>query len=479
MSTDSKSNPLAPPIPSRSLLWKHEDWMATWIGVLFLIIIAATTTVSMKMNQKSGQEEPKGTSLLTPWLKTAGDWSSSPLDSLRTGKVNSKGGSILPGLGVTGLLLLIPLAVGAGLMTGNVWKFIPAFLLIWLLAFFSFVLSKQEIINQYNLEYVIWGLAVGMIISNTIGVPKILEPAILGEFYIKTGLVLLGSEILFGKLLTLGQAGIFISWLVTPVVLISTFLFGQKVLKMQSKSLNMVISADMSVCGVSAAIATGAACKAKKEEISCAIGLSLAFTAIMMIVQPKVAQMFNMDEMVAGAWIGGTIDSTGAVAAAGTMISEKAGDVAVVIKMIQNILIGMVAFGVAIYWTTCVEKSEPNADGSPASRPGISEIWRRFPKFILGFIGASLIFSIIAQASAENAAWVNGCIDAEKSIRTWLFCLAFVCMGLEMNFRTFAPYFVGGKPLQLYVVGQSLNLLLSFLMSYLMFGIIYKDQVNL
>ena len=453
--------------------------MAIWIGLLILLIIAATTSVGMKLNQKTGQEELVGTSLLTPWLKTAGDWSSTPLDALRSGKVNSKGDSILPGLGVTGLLLLVLLTLGAGLMAGNVPRFIPAFIIIWLLAFLSFVLSKQEIINQYNLEYVIWGLAVGMIISNTSGVPKFLRPAMLGEFYIKTGLVLLGSEILFGQLLKLGQAGIFISWLVTPVVLISTYIFGQKILKIESKSLNMVICADMSVCGVSAAIATGAACKAKKEEISCAIGLSLAFTAIMMIVQPKVAVMLNMDEMVAGAWIGGTIDSTGAVAAAGTMIGKKAGDVAVVIKMIQNILIGAVAFCVAIYWTTCVEPSEASADGSRSSRPGISEIWRRFPKFILGFISASLIFSIISQSSAENAAWVNGCIAAEKSIRTWLFCLAFVCMGLEMNFRAFAPYFVGGKPLKLYVVGQSLNLLLTFLMSYLMFGIIYKDQVSL
>src|SRR5690606_623934 len=135
--------------------------------------------------------------------------------------------------------------------------------------------AGQSLIKACNLEYALWALLAGLIICNTVGTPAFLKPAIATEFYIKTGLVLLGAEVLLHRLLALGVPGLFVAWVVTPVVLITTYIFGQKVLKMESPSLNMVISADMSVCGVSAAIATAAACKAKKEELSLAIGLSL------------------------------------------------------------------------------------------------------------------------------------------------------------------------------------------------------------
>ncbi len=127
---------------------------------------------------------------------------------------------------------------------------------------------------------------------------------------------------------------------------------------MESKSLNIVISADMSVCGVSAAIATAAASRAKKEELSLAIGLSMGFTILMIVVMPGFIKATGMNEVVAGAWIGGTVDSTGAVAAAGTAVSPLAAEVAATVKMIQNILIGFVALGVAMYWSAFVEPSE-------------------------------------------------------------------------------------------------------------------------
>ena len=197
---------------------------------------------------------------------------------------------------------------------------------------------------------VAWAILFGLLISNTIGTPNWVKPAVQTEYFIKTGLVLLGAEILFGKILSIGVPGIFVAWVVTPTVLISTFIFGQKVLKMESKTLNMTVSADMSVCGVSAAIATAAACRAKKEELTLAVGLSLVFTSIMMIVMPAIIKATGMDHVLGGAWMGGTIDATGAVAAAGAFLSERALYVAATIKMIQNVLIGVIAFGVAVYW---------------------------------------------------------------------------------------------------------------------------------
>lgn len=167
---------------------------------------------------------------------------------------------------------------------------------------------------------------------------------------IKTGLILLRAEVLFGKILAIGLPGIFVVWGVTPIVLICTYIFGQMVLKIPSKTLNIVISADMSVCGTSAAITTAASCRAKKEELTLSIGLSLVFTAIMMIAMPAFIKAMGMPEVLGGAWMGGTIDSTGAVAAAGAFLGEKALYVAATIKMIENIMIGATAFGVALYW---------------------------------------------------------------------------------------------------------------------------------
>ena len=105
----------------------------------------------------------------------------------------------------------------------------------------------------------------------------------------------------------------------------------------------------------------------------------------------------GMDETLAGAWLGGTIDSTGAVAAAGAAVGDRAMEVAATVKMIQNILIGVVAFFVALYWVTYVERDPL------APRPGLGEIWRRFPKFILGFVAASLVFSAISTVVTSTA----------------------------------------------------------------------------
>ncbi|MCP4511416.1 MAG: putative sulfate exporter family transporter, partial [Fuerstiella sp.] len=191
-------------------------------------------------------------------------------------------------------------------------KFLKAFPVVFLLATLAYVMAAQSVVKAYNLEYALWALMVGLIISNTVRTPEFLKPAVVTEFYIKTGLVLLGAEVLMTRLLALGAPGVMVAWVVTPVVLISTYIFGQKVLKMESRSLNMVISADMSVCGVSAAIATASACKAKKEELSLAIGMSLSFTVMMMIVLPAIIKAVGMGEILGGAWLGGTIDSTGA-----------------------------------------------------------------------------------------------------------------------------------------------------------------------
>ena len=368
---------------------------------------------------------------------------------------------------LAGLLILVMLlfAVGARFMGLDVVKFASGFCFVFLLAVAAWIVGSQATLASWGFGGLIWAILGGMLISNTVGVPEFVRPALQTEYFIKTGLVLLGAEILFSKILAIGQPGIFLTWLVTPVVLVLTYIFGQRVLKIESKTLNIVVSADMSVCGVSAAIATAAACKAKKEELTIAVGMSMLFTSVMMIALPSFIVAVGMHPVLGGAWIGGTVDSTGAVVAAGAFLGQTGMFVAATIKMIQNVMIGVIAFGVAVYWCSRV-------DCIPGQKVSKMEIWYRFPKFVLGFIAASVVFSAIlaAMGGAGDVMIDQGVIRGFSAlVRDWFFILAFASIGLSSDFRALAHQFKGGKPAILYVCGQILNLTLTLTVAYILF----------
>ncbi len=376
-----------------------------------------------------------------------------------------------------GMLLLTML--GVGVMGQPVGRYALGFVTVAALAVLSFTIASQVSVKSYGLSYAAWALGMGLFISNVVGTPAWLKPAIKCEMYIKTGLVLLGAEILFGKILSIGVPGLLVAWVVTPVVIVFMWLFGTRVLKMVSKPLVMIIAAATSVCGVSAAIAVAAASRAKKEELTLAVGMTLIFTVLMMVFMPMLIHAMGMSPVLGGAWMGGTIDSTGAVVAAGAFLGPQAETVAAVVKMIQNVLIGVVGFAVALFWITSVERVEG------AARPGLGQIWVRFPKFIVGFVAASLLFSFVlsplfgAAFDGEGLKLVErGVIKAVTNpLRGWFFCLAFVSIGLESNFKELAKQMEGGKPMLLYVVGQSFNLVLTLLMAWLAFEILFPGVV--
>jgi uncharacterized membrane protein YadS len=442
-------------------LYLTEDWWAVWIGLLLLALCAvAVWLVPFPADPAAAP--------FWSWPAKPGSWSDHPREALTV-----KGLSVLPGTGLVFLLGLVAFGWGRRIMGGRLATFVPGYCAVFLLALFAFVLAGQTVIKYYNLEYALWALLVGLLISHTSGTPAWLRSAACTEFYIKTGLVLMGAEIVFGRLLALGVPGICVAWVVTPIVLVVTFWFGQRILRIESPTLNIVLSADMSVCGVSAAIATSAACRAKRSELSLVIGMSLSFTVVMMILMPMAVRWMGLSNVLGGAWMGGTIDSTGAVAAAGAMLGDDAFQVAAAVKMIQNILIGVVAFLVAVYWVTWVER------GQSERRPSAWEIWRRFPKFILGFVAASVVFSLLASGPAGGQRIVDDVTEyGSSALRNWFFCLAFVSIGLETNFRELAANLKGGKPLWLYVIGQSFNLCLTLLMAWLMFEVVFPHAAD-
>lgn len=421
-----------------SELYKKEDWLACWLG--FIIIAIACVAV------------------LTEWF----DFSALKFSTWYTwedkGTFAESMGAQLNGAFWTKLLrtflvLGILFTIGVRLMGESVKKFIGAFIGLFVISLIVRWVSAEFTLNRY-LEWAFWALLIGLIISNTFGTPEWLKPAVKTEFYIKTGLVIMGFSVLFSNIAKFGLYGLGIAWIVTPIVIIFMWWLGTKIFKIDNKPLVITVASATSVCGTSAAIATGAAAKAKKEDLSAAISVSIIFTILMMVFEPMIIKWTGMSQIMGGSLIGGTVDSTGAVVVAGTALGEEAQKAAVLVKSIQNILIGFIAFFVAIFFATKVDK-----EGT--EKVGASEIWVRFPKFILGFFAASLIASFVIQPAfgAEKVGAINKVLDQFKN---WAFVLAFTSIGLDTNFKAIAKQMQGGKVLWLYIIGQLFNIALTF-----------------
>ncbi|MCF0200373.1 MAG: putative sulfate exporter family transporter [Bacteroidales bacterium] len=428
-----------------SELYKKEDWLACWIG--FAVIAIACVAVLTKWFDFSALKF--GTWYI--WESDKGTFAESMGTQLN--------GAFWAKLLRTFLVLGVLFTLGAKLMGESVRKYIPAFIGLFVISLIVRWVSAEYTLNRY-LEWAFWALLIGLLISNTIGTPNWLKPAVKTEFYIKTGLVIMGFSVLFSNIAKFGLYGLGIAWIVTPIVIIFMYWLGTKVFKMDNKPLVITLASATSVCGTSAAIATGAAAKAKKEDLSLAISVSIIFTILMMVFEPMIIRACGMSELMGGALIGGTVDSTGAVVVAGTALGETAQKAAVLVKSIQNILIGFIAFFVAVFFTTKV-------DNSGAEKVGASEIWVRFPKFIIGFFVASLVASFIIQPAygGETVGAINKVLDQFKN---WAFVLAFTSIGLDTNFRTIIKQMQGGKVLWLYIVGQLFNIALTFFAVWLL-----------
>jgi uncharacterized integral membrane protein (TIGR00698 family) len=429
-------------VPERKSGWSNllyqEDWWAVWLGFIVIAAVVAGWLVKPVLPGRWG-------------LEGKGILSSIPPE-------------ILTGLLVTGLVSLAVFTLST-FFTGrkDVSKFVLAFPLVFILAIGAELLGGYSPLRHYGINNVIWALVLGLLISNTAKTPDAIKAAIRTELYIKTGLVLLGASILFDRMLALGALGLGVAWLVTPIVLVFMYWFSQKYLKMQDqRGLAIAVASATSVCGVSAAIAAGTAAKAKKEEISLAISVTLIFTIIMMVAMPAVIRVAGINDAVGGAWLGGTIDATGAVVASASMLGERAVEIASVIKMIQNILIGIIAFAVAVI---CVSVDEKGVATAKKAKVRPVEVWNRLPKFIIGFVLASVVFSLVLPEAVVSSA--SGAING---FRNFFFTLAFVSIGLESNFKEMAGMVKGGSPVTLYIVGQTFNLVLTLGAAYFFFS---------
>jgi uncharacterized integral membrane protein (TIGR00698 family) len=368
-------------------------------------------------------------------------------------------GSIFVGKNLRNLLylfigFLILGVIGESLMGLKIGNFILAFPIVFILSAIAFFVAGNTVISHYGLEVVFWSLIIGLFISNVFGVPEWLKHAVKTEFFIKIGIVLLGAEVLFSTIMKLGAYGIVQAIVVILAVFYVCFFVAKK-LGLDDEFAS-ILGTGVSICGVSAAIAAGGAIKGDPKKVSHTISLVLLCAIPMLIFEPIIARVTGMQPAVAGAWIGGTIDTTGAVVAAGSIAGGNAMQAAVVVKMTQNVFIGLAAFLLALWF---VFKKKASGE-----KPRGREIWFRFPKFVIGFVIASLVVSLLmAEPTAKAVTGLSG------PIRGWWFTMAFLCIGLDTRFKDLLA--MGrGKPAGAFLIAQAFNIGWTLLIAYLLFG---------
>ena len=401
---------------------KNEDWIATFMGAILVLLVIFIPSLG-----KVKYQFPEGYPL---WFAKV------PFEFTKF--------IVVFGLSAIGLKIL-----------GVKMKWFPvSFIVIYGLSFLAQYISTIGFVKSTGFEAVFFSVAIGLIIRNFFGLPKWLEPAVRSEFFIKAGLVILGTSILFGEIMKAGSYGMIQAVIVVLAVWYFSFWLSKKM--GVDKEMGVLLSSAVSICGVSAAIATSGAIKGDSKKLSFVVSLVLVVAVPMMYIMPYLANLMGLSQEVAGAWLGGTIDTTGAVVAAGKFLGDVAESQSVIIKSSQNVLLGVAAFAISIYWSF----KGTNRDIKPT--PSI--LWERFPKFVLGFILASMVFSFLMEPAT-----VKSLSGASKAMRETLFSVAFISIGLETDFRK-----VFGKENSKYtwtfLIAQLFNVIFTLIIAFLLFG---------
>jgi uncharacterized integral membrane protein (TIGR00698 family) len=349
-------------------------------------------------------------------------------------------------------------AFGVLLSGDSLKKFITGFVTVFLLAVLAQFLSSFAGFKNLGLETVFFSLIIGLLIGNIFRLPGWLRSGVLTELYVKIGLVLLGATILFRDIMVAGLFGLIQAVIVVVVVWYFAFWISRR-LKIDDEFSTMLASA-VSICGVSAAIATAGAINGDKKKLSFIISLVLIIAIPMMLLMPALADWLGLSDMVTGAWLGGTIDTTGAVVAAGTISGETGLKYATIVKFSQNVLLGLAAFAISIFW------AYRNKSETGGKKVSLRIIWDRFPKFVLGFILASVVFSFLLSPETAKASG-----KVIKSFSGFWFNLAFVSIGLETRFADLRVKEYK-KPFYSFLIAQGFNILFTLGVSFLLFQII-------
>jgi uncharacterized integral membrane protein (TIGR00698 family) len=278
--------------------------------------------------------------------------------------------------------------------------------------------GKAHHVALPNIEYVLWAILFGLIVSNVIGVPQVFKPGIATyDFWLKAGIVLLGSRFLLGDVAKLGGVSLALI-AVELVVAITIMTVLGKAFKLKPKLVSL-LAIGSSICGVSAIIASKGAIEADDDDVTFAIAAILALGAFGLFAYPAIGHALHMSDRAFGLWAGLAVDNTAEAAATGAIYSDAAGKIAVLTKGTRNATIGFVVLAYAIYWAS---KGQAHAVQNKGAF-----LWQKFPKFVLGF----LLISLLATWGAFNAPQIVSIANLSR----WAFLLCFAGVGLKTDFR--------------------------------------------
>ena len=289
-----------------------------------------------------------------------------------------------------------------------------------------------------NIEYVLWAIVFGLVVSNTVGVPELFRKGVeTYEFWLKVGIVLLGVRFLLGDVVKLGGVSLICVALELAVAIAIMTALG-RAFKLPPKLISL-LAIGSSICGVSAIIAAKGAIDADDEDASYAIAAILALGAVSLFVFPIIGRAFGMSDQAYGLWVGLAVDNTAEATAAGALYSDAAGKFAVLAKTARNATIGFVVLGYALYWAR--QRQRPQ---SGEIRSKAAFLWQKFPKFVLGFV----VISAMATAGIFSPPQVQDLANLSR----WAFLLTFAGVGLRTNVSELAKQ--GWRPLIVGIVGE-------------------------
>ncbi|MBV8473634.1 MAG: putative sulfate exporter family transporter [Hyphomicrobiales bacterium] len=435
-------------------LWTKEDWWAIWLGlgIVGIAYLLFANGLSLK------------------WIAVTPDkWSS-------LSQLGAHFAANAPRYLAQFVAWVVLFSVALAALGHRVRDFAPSFVFVYVVSVAIFALGQWTQATTYNLEPPLVALLLGLLISNLVGLPRWMDAGFRVEFYVKTGIVLLGATLPFSLILWAGPVAILQASIVSLVTFFVIYFVARKL--GLERPLAATLGAGGSVCGVSAAIAIAGAVGAKKQDAPIAITVVIFWAIAMIFLLPLVAHGLQLPTGVAGAWIGTSefADAAGFAAAqayggyAGQGGVAGSADQAVwaftLMKVVgRDVWIGVWALALAIVSTT---RWEPTTTGRT---PDAGEIWRRFPKFVIGFLVASLIVTYAARGYALadfNKAVNPTLVGPIKDLRTWAFIFCFLSIGLTTRIKDLAS--AGRKPLAAFTAGVVVNVLLGFVLSVAVFA---------
>jgi uncharacterized integral membrane protein (TIGR00698 family) len=297
------------------------------------------------------------------------------------------------------------------------------------------LLDTKFHLNLPQIEYVLWAIILGLLVSNSIGIANIFRPGIATyELWLKLGIVLVGGRFLLQDVLHIG--GLSLGLVAVELLLsLSVMTILGRLFRLPPK-LTSLLAIGSSICGVTAIMAAQGAIEPDEEDTSTAIAAILTLGAIALFTFPAIGHLLHLGQQAYGMWAGLAVDNTAESVVTGALYGQDAGRWAILAKTARSSFIGFVVLGYAVYWAS-------QGKAAVVEHKALF-LWQKFPKFILGFLAISIL--------ATLGFFTKGQLTSLTSLSQWVFLPAFAGVGLRTDLKALVGQ--GWRPLAVGILGE-------------------------